>query len=108
MHTWGCGTNCANLSIYEISGNTIFGTTASGIDISKSGIYFATFPTTLSADENDITIYETKNLSIIFQKNIGKDKLIVSDFEFTDDKYAKIALEDEDGKISTEKIKIIY
>lgn len=50
LHSWGCGTNCQNVSVYDIAGGTLRNDTTTGHILTPDGYYLA-FPTLLAVDQ---------------------------------------------------------
>lgn len=65
FHRWGAGTNAQCFAIYDVRGQTLFEGQASGLELSPTGRFLATFPTTTGADE-PLAVYDVVTGKTLF------------------------------------------
>jgi len=57
LHSWGCGTNCQNIRVYDIAGGTLHEENVSGHKLTAWG-YYITYPTVRAAADRSVSKYD--------------------------------------------------
>ena len=56
-HFWGCGTNCAEFMLYDVTGKKLLGAWSSGIELSPSRRFAVSGPSLFASDEA-VVVYD--------------------------------------------------
>lgn len=67
VHRWGCGTNCAELAVYDVHGKAILNAGGSGVEISPTRRFAVNGPSLFAADEA-VVIYDLEKGRVIFTR----------------------------------------
>jgi hypothetical protein len=66
VHSWGCGTNCANFAVYDPRGRRLLADVSSGVDISPSRRFVVTYPS-LFASTEPVVLYDADSARVVFE-----------------------------------------
>ena len=82
VHTWGCGTNCANFRVYDSSGHVVLEAVASGLEVSPARHLLITFPSLFDARE-PVVLYDLDAGRRVFTSK-SPDPLVVNAVHWDD------------------------
>lgn len=86
VHHWGCGTNCANIALYDVHGRVLLSVGASGVDLSPTRRFAVIGPSLYAADE-PIIVYDLDDGRKIFTKvQSSDDPFVVNKVRWNDRK----------------------
>lgn len=71
LHAWGCGTNCQNICVYDITGATLYSENVTGHYLTDRG-YYLVFPTISVAARKEVYKYDV---------NTGKKTVLVKSLQ---------------------------
>lgn len=92
VHTWGCGTSCAMLALYDVHGKKLLGTGGSGVDVSPTRRFAMTGPSLYAADE-PVVIYDIDTGRRVFTKVRPSDNPFVVNKVRWDDRRNVVSVE---------------
>lgn len=92
VHRWGCGTNCAQLAVYDVHGKTLLSTGGSGVEVSPTQRFAVTGPSLFAAEEPAV-IYDLDAGRSVYKRDRPRgDSFLLNDVRW-DDKRCVISLE---------------
>jgi hypothetical protein len=107
LHSWGCGTECNEMAVYDVHGKTIAEVGFSGFDESPDQQFFVTYSSVCSLEGSPIRIRETASLREVCSTEQPTNTQI-SDVTWKGDGQAMVTVVSCDAGDTTEVISINF
>jgi len=105
VHSWGCGSSCTMMAIYDIQGRTIFSGVYNKIDFSPGNKYMATFPMIFGPDPF-IYIYDLKDLKQVYKSSKDDNYEMLFNIEWEGDETLNVLYDNTNNEPQTLTIRL--